>query len=121
LQHLAFDDYVRTADVVQRREWGKIQGRFEDIPFVDGAEQAARLVSAVFSSSRPSSEFVQARELWASEQARRSDHLGLLTMIPGSAQTITDCYPLHPLTLLTLPDMCARFGQHGRTLFRTGL
>ncbi len=117
LQHLAFDDYVRTADVVQRREWGKIQGRFEDIPFVDGAEQAARLVSAAFISSTPSTGFVKARKIWAAEQTRQCDDLGLLPMIPGSGQTIIDCYPLHPLTLLTLPDMCARFGQHGRTLF----
>ena len=117
LQHLAFDDYVRTADIVQRREWGKIQGRFEDIPFVDGAEQATRLVSAAFTSSTASAGFVKARKTWAGEQARHCDDLGLLPMIPGSTQAIMDCYPLHPLTLLTLPDMCARFGQHGRTLF----
>ena len=48
LQHMAFDDYVRGASALQRREWGKVQGRFEDISFVESAEQSLRLVAGAF-------------------------------------------------------------------------
>ena len=27
------------------------------------------------------------------------------------------CYPLHPIALLALPELCGQLGQHGRTLF----
>ena len=32
-QHMAFDDYVVGASSKRRREWAKIQGRFEEIVF----------------------------------------------------------------------------------------
>lgn len=50
-QHLAFDDYVRTASVTQRREWGKIAGRFEDVPFLETAEQSLRLIACAVTDS----------------------------------------------------------------------
>jgi len=117
MQHLAFDDYVRGANAVQRREWGKIQGRFQDIPFLESSEQSARLVAAVFTSENASAQFRRARKTWVDQQEQTLTELGLMRLVPGRRETLTDCYPLHPLTLLTLPDMCARFGQHGRTLF----
>ena len=51
LQHMAFDDYVRSASALQRREWGKIRGRFEDVSFVESAEQSLRLVAGAFEPS----------------------------------------------------------------------
>ena len=52
LQHMAFDDYVRGANALQRREWGKVQGRFEDISFIESAEQSLRLVAGAFEHHR---------------------------------------------------------------------
>ena len=34
LQHLSFEDYLAGSDGTERREWAKVQGRFEDISFV---------------------------------------------------------------------------------------
>ena len=34
LQHLSFEEHLSGADAAQRREWAKVQGRFEDIAFV---------------------------------------------------------------------------------------
>lgn len=116
LQHLAFDDYVRSASETQRREWGKIQGRFEDIPFIEGGDQAARLVAAAFTTNADA-QFERWRAAWSKRQSSACEELGILRLIPGGRETLAACYPLHPLTLLALPEMCARFGQHGRTLF----
>ena len=35
--------------------------------------------------------------------------------IPSTLQ-IGNCYPLHPLSLVVLPELCTRYGQHERTL-----
>jgi hypothetical protein len=117
LQHLAFDDYVHGANTVQRREWGKVQGRFEDIPFVESAEQSLRLVAGAFEPATEDAGFSRTQRTWATAEARSCERLGLSRLLPGGADTLGSCYPLHPMTLLALPEMCARFGQHGRTLF----
>ncbi len=116
LQHMSFDDYVRGASALQRREWGKVQGRFEDVSFIESAEQSLRLVAGAFEHV-PNSFFEADLQSWASAQTKACERLGLARFLPGGQSTLANCYPLHPITLLSLPDMCARFGQHGRTLF----
>jgi hypothetical protein len=118
LQHLAFDDYVRQASATQRREWGKVQGRFEDISFLETPEQSLRLVAGALETvtDAPPS-FLKARTGWARTSFERAAELGLGTHLPGGASALEACYPMHPLALLALPELCARLGQHGRTLF----
>ncbi len=116
LQHMAFDDYVRGASALQRREWGKVQGRFEDISFIESPEQSLRLVAGAFVRV-PNSSFEADLQSWASVEAKTYTSLGLARFLPGGQTALANCYPLHPITLLSLPEMCARFGQHGRTLF----
>jgi hypothetical protein len=117
LQHLAFEDYVQGASGAQRTEWGKVQGRFEDVPFVETTEESVRLVATAFDVDSGRSAFEKLRTRWAREQYSTCERLGLGALIPGGEAAVAACYPLHPTALLTLPEMCARFGQHGRTLF----
>ncbi|MGY1714217.1 hypothetical protein ACI78R_07155 [Geodermatophilus sp. SYSU D01106] len=117
LQHLAFDDYVRAAPAAQRREWGKVQGRFEDVPFLETPEQSLRLVAVALNDATISAPFAAQRRQWAERSFECIAELGLANHIPGGAETIEHCYPLHPTALLALPELCARLGQHGRTLF----
>jgi len=116
LQHMAFDDYVRGANALQRREWGKVQGRFEDISFIESAEQSLRLVAGAFEHTGDLF-FDPGLQSWASDEFKNCEHLGLARLLSGGQATLESCYPLHPVTLLSLPEMCARFGQYGRTLF----
>ncbi|MCX8456271.1 hypothetical protein [Paenarthrobacter ureafaciens] len=117
LQHLAFDDYVREASLQQRREWGKVQGRFEDISFLESAEQSLRLVSGALDASGMSREMSERRQHWAETALAAARETGIANHIPGGAETIAKCYPLHPVALLALPELCGQLGQHGRTLF----
>jgi hypothetical protein len=116
LQHMAFDDYVRGASTLQRREWGKVQGRFEDISFIESAEQSLRLVAGAFQHTGDLF-FDVSLQSRALAEVKNCERLGLVRLLPGAQTTLESCYPLHPITLLSLPEMCARFGQHGRTLF----
>ena len=48
LQHLSFEDYLTGVDGTQRREWAKVQGRFEDVAFVESPAQTRALIATVF-------------------------------------------------------------------------
>ena len=113
LQHLSFDDYLFQADASKRREWAKVQGRFEDVSYVDSPRQARALIGSVFEMRDAA---LQRRI--RSHAGRYADALGRLGIADGAdAEAIAACYPLHPLVALVLPELCNRYGQHERTLF----
>ncbi len=115
LQHLAFEEYVDIASVAMRREWAKVQGRFEDIPFVDSATQTRRLMSSVWTRS-DDAKFRQQLKGWTAKQAAQARKAGVLTLLGGS-DVVAEGWPLHPVTQLILPELCSRYGQNERTLF----
>ena len=97
----------------QRREWAKVQGRFEDVSFVDSPGQTRSLIGTVFSLA---DESLRARiDRWARPHAKRMRSLGIAEL--ADPAVIASCYPLHPLATLVLPELCSRYGQHERTLF----
>lgn len=112
LQHLAFDEYLRDADLVARQEWRKVQGRVEDIPFGEVDDSALGILSSVFELSaglRRSGHFAA----WAATAREECARLGLDEI----AERCAEVFPLHPLTAVILPHLCRRYGQHERTLF----
>ena len=44
--HQAFEQYANKLAKSQQEEWAKVQGRFEDIAFVEPTEQVLRLVGS---------------------------------------------------------------------------
>ena len=113
LQHLSFDEYVQGTTVAQRREWAKIQGRFQDIPFIESALQSRRLIASVFEQNDLS---VKKRyHDWLKRHESLIAAAGLKE-ISSSPDTVA-AFPLDPLTLAVLPALCSRYGQNERTLF----
>ena len=113
LQHLSFHDYLFQAEASKRREWAKVQGRFEDVSYVESARQARVLIGSVFDIRNAA-----LRRRIRSRARRHADELGRLGIADGAdAEGIASCYPLHPLVALVLPELCSRYGQHERTLF----
>ena len=113
LQHVSLDDCLASADSAQRREWAKVQGRFEDVSFVDSAGQTRSLIGTVFDVR---DEHLRARiDRWARSHARKMRALGVADL--ADPAVLAACYPLHPLAALVLPELCSRYGQHERTLF----
>jgi uncharacterized membrane protein len=117
LQHLGFDDYASMAIDDQRREWAKVQGRFEEVPFVGNVEQTVRLVSAVLDRDTTSAILQQRIGSWASKASTTCGDMGLGSVVDADDTDLAACYPLHPISLFALPELCARYGQHDRTLF----
>lgn len=113
LQHMTFDDYSLAAGASQRREWTKIQGRFEDVPFVDSPRQTRGLIAASF-ESQPAIE--EATRHWAITSCKELSSLGL-TELGSDPSLVAACWPLHPIAIAILPELCERYGQNERTLF----
>lgn len=111
LQHLSFDDYVQGVTAVRRKEWAKVQGRFQDVPYVESGQQARSLIAACI--QRSPSPLDDQIDAWFKEHRADLMELGLSDLIDDSKRA----YPLHPVSLAVLPDLCARYGQNERTLF----
>lgn len=114
LQHMAFGDYANTTSAAQRREWVKIQGRFEDIPFVDTPEQTRTLIASTFTPIKTD----ERRRVshWVETQKQQLKKVGLADLAAEPEQ-LEKCWPLHPLALAVLPELCHRYGQNERTIF----
>ena len=113
MQHLSFDDYIQSSSSSQRKEWAKIQGRFQDIPYIDSPIQSRKLISSVFENK--SADIRQAFSEWLKSNKSTLADAGLsdLSLTPETLNS----FPLHPLTLAVLPQLCSRYGQNERTLF----
>lgn len=113
LQHLSFEDHLISADGPQRREWAKVQGRFEDITYVESAQATRALIGTVFEVGDDS--LRNRINRWAKPLAKEMRLLGVADL--ADSKTVAACYPLHPLVTVVLPELCSRYGQHERTLF----
>ena len=108
--HQAFEQYAHRAAKSQREEWAKVQGRFEDIAFVEPADQVLRLIgSAIEKTSEgaarnlsfPPDSYLKSSQL-------NSDEFNEL---------MADCLPLHPTVALVIGSIFRRFAQNERSLF----
>lgn len=119
LMHQGFEFYAKGFGGQLRDEWRKVQGRFESVPFVETTEQALRIVRQVISLRLSDSQRRRvAQEVMGS--VALLDEIGALPAgldAKSAADTFTDCFPLHPVSLLVLPALCQRIAQSERTLF----
>ncbi|MDA8752731.1 hypothetical protein N9M39_01075 [Halieaceae bacterium] len=119
LLHQSFEQYAKGLGESLKKEWSKIQGRFEEIPFVESSEQVMRIVSAAFTQNFSKkvrtelSKHVRATVEVLDQQAALPSGLSKTHAV----SLFTDCYPLHPLTSLLLPALCQKVAQNERTLF----
>ena len=114
LLHQGFDLYARGMGERLKNDWAKVQGRFENVSFVETPEQTLRVVAAAFSNSlNRATTRIRAEENHADRQRRFPERKACR---PGSKQarlptSFRSCYPIHPIALLALPQLCQRFAQ----------
>ena len=109
--HQAFELYAEHAGKSQQKEWAKVQGRFEDIAFLESTEQVLHLVGTALE--------------------KRSDVVGKDDLNPGInlglkprqldenefIHLLESCLPLHPTVALLIGPLFRRFAQNERSLF----
>lgn len=119
LLHQTFGEYGSHLSAVERNEWQKIQGRFEDIAFLDAPEEMLDLVRDAVVHSPRSQSFDASVSVLAETWHR---HFRKNTAEPYFQDVLTvsalkAIAPLHPISALALPILCARYAQHDRSLF----
>ncbi|EQD81128.1 ATP-binding protein, partial [mine drainage metagenome] len=111
--HQAFEQYASRLGREARDEWGKIHGRFSDVPLIAGVDEVIDLLGRAIVTDQGHSETAQSVEAIAkSIRSRR----------PGTpadfAVRLDKCWPLHPITAVVLGPMSRRrFGQNERSVF----
>ena len=119
LLHQGFDLYARGMGEKLKNDWAKVQGRFESVSFVETPDQTLRVVAAAFSDSLTEGQRESVRRSAARMAKAIHRAKGLPTTLDESAAAgiFASCYPIHPVSLLALPQLCQRFAQNERTLF----
>jgi hypothetical protein len=118
LLHQSFEEYGRHLDRTSRNEWAKVQGRFQDVAFLEPPEQVLRMIGSAIrwrSGKIPSTLARRAREL---AQLAIDCQICPPAMRPEEFLEVSlKAYPLHPAALVALPHLFHRFAQNERSLF----
>lgn len=117
--HQALDRYADHMSPGRRAEWAKVQGRFEDVAFEERTDQMLRLLAYAIRQEGEDTHLKPLRRQ-AKALAQEVDALGVRSgsMPPAELQEcLTACYPLHPLTAITLGPLFRHLAQNERSLF----
>lgn len=114
LLHHAFSDYAHGLGSVERNEWIKIQGRFEEIPFTESTAQMVQLIGRVI--TRGDEPRIEERLNGLSSKWHKKLYDRLATKLT-SANVLSRCLPLHPIAAAILPELFVRYAQNDRSLF----
>lgn len=115
--HQAFERYADVLNPIQRQEWSKVQGRFENIGFLESNAEILNLLQQAICRN------AYKRELLTLER-EFIDEMTALNILPPDLSTkvglkiIAGCLPLHPTTALLLYRLFRSFfAQNERSLF----
>ena len=126
--HQAFEQYAQRLAKSQREEWAKVQGRFEDVAFVEPTEQVLRLVGDAIERV-PTTDTPTDGQPQVKEGDFHSSTLPFLSVAvdlelkPRRLETnefiqlLENCLPLHPMVALIVSPLFRRFAQNERSLF----
>jgi len=111
--HQAFERYASHLDRTQREEWQKVQGRFEDVAFVEPADATLHLLSEAIEVERSKVDGYRSIVGAVVEGAKlpgRRDNAEIAELLHGAL-------PLHPLVALLVGPLFRRLAQNERSLF----
>ncbi|MDW6092164.1 hypothetical protein SBX64_06355 [Vibrio rhizosphaerae] len=117
--HKSFEQYALGLSEQSRNQWAAVQGRFEEIPFIENTEQVLRVVSRAIEQNDVVQSETQLYDLMRKtvKVLEREGALPSLLNHDSAVELFTDCYPLHPCSALLLPYLCQQVAQNERTLF----
>jgi hypothetical protein len=119
LLHQSFEQYAKGLGESLKNEWSKVQGRFEELPFLESAEQVLRVVSSAFEQRLTKTDIkkVAAATKNVVEVLIDQDSIPGVLSKKEAMDLFASCYPLHPVSAVLLPLLCQKVAQNERTLF----
>ena len=115
LLHRSLLGYAAALPSGLRREWAKIEGRFETLQYLDDSTELYALIGSLVRENRTSNPGNTDFE----RMAVRAQEVGLFPNVAAKrlALALASAYPLSPATLFLLPRVAARVAQNERTIF----
>lgn len=118
LFHVAFTSYAAQLSASAQKEWDKVAGRFEEIPFAQSLEQIAELVATALSVDTERVPKALLKEgIHTSDQACHWRWLGAAGSARAWRELVPRLFPIDPLLLPVALRLFQRFAQHERSLF----
>jgi hypothetical protein len=111
--------YATVLNQTSRNEWRKIEGRFEQIRFVEDSQELYSLAATVISERRPNG-MIPPKEASLRRVARGAIAAGWFDGMSDEtrvADLLGQAYPFSAAALHVLPRLVARIGQNERSLF----
>ena len=111
--HQNFNAYSRKLNEVQKEEWTKVKGRFQELVFVEPIEQLLYLASTQ----------IESNQLERHDNGETIDSLASLAKKTGfvsqsfSEDTAQALAPLEPFAAYAITQAIQRYGQNERSLF----
>lgn len=115
IQHQAFERYAGRLGQTQREEWQKVQGRFEDVAYVEPVAETLRLLAEAVEPDSPAAFATDALAL-------AEDAAVLRALGPGAdpadvRRQLRGALPLHPAVALLVGPLFRRLAQNERSMF----
>lgn len=112
--HQSFERYASDLDQTQREEWQKVQGRFEDIAYVEPTDATLQLLANAVQVDRSAlsskSKLLVDDVVAAAQLPKRFD-------ASETRELLYETLPLHPLVSLLVGPLFRRLAQNERSLF----
>ena len=125
--HQDFAVYADRLSARDRAEWDKVRGRFEDLVFVEPADEILRLIATARSASCESQDDTSpksrvprsGREAFTklTETAWKLDFAPAGMIKSEFLNLLNQCYPLHPLVAILLGRLFRKLAQNERSVF----
>jgi hypothetical protein len=112
VQHQGIEEYAESLTLKQQKEWHKISGRFEIVPYLESPQHLVHLISnAIHLAKNAPKKWLKKSENVVSEAAKITSQ-----KLPVSA--LQSCFPLCPSVAMMLGPLFRRdIGQNERSLF----
>ena len=113
--HQAFERYAVGLSSAQRADWQKVQGRFEDVAFVEPVGETLRLLAAAIDAELTDDERGAGAD--AVRQTLAAATLPARLDADAVAERLAQALPLHPAVALLVGPLFRRLAQNERSLF----
>lgn len=113
--HQSFERYASHLDRVQRQEWKKVQGRFEDIAYVEPADTTLQLLAEAIEVDNSAT--LQEKHSDTATEVVEAANLPKRFDEKETADLLRRALPLHPTVGLIVGPLFHRLAQNERSLF----
>ncbi len=115
--HQAFSSYSGALSRVQREEWLKIQGRFEDRAYIEPPTRSFALIREAITIEPTQPTQKKALTDWCQTITNAMSNISLDGLPQLDVESVQALYPFHPLSVYLIGELTRRFAQNDRTIF----